>query len=409
MNNESITKIFVVICIVLLFSRCEKNEIVAPTKNVENNSKTFEVMIRDNNGIPVEGVSIEGGIDWDAYYVKTNEKGIAILPKTAFGRFSKIYKTNYMPVSISGLSDSVYTINHAIKKLELIGQVEGKAIRFKQNELITLDYFGKYHVYNYNDKSVNEIFSIQLDHNAIAIRDIKLLGDTLWFSTHESGIFCYSIKSPTSPKFLFRVSIQGYLGAFAVKNSLIIVGEPWDPGPLRVYSFTNTGGYQQLSSISKYLVNKMIVIGNSVLIMGNNDCLPSVFDISDPKNIKLQYNGLEPDFKSGLFYKNLSILTSMYAYGNINIDYRVLDCSIPSKPKILPLYSADSWLTDFASDNIALGNYYYHNQTISILYKGAFNRFNTVATVSEGTINGVGGTFPPYYIIGDRLWKLMNN
>lgn len=132
-------KIFISVIIILSFVRCNQNEIVTP---VENNNKTFEVIVHDNFGIPIEGATIEGGIDWDAFVVRTNEKGKAILPKKAYNQFSRIYKTNYIPISISGLSDSIYTINHTIKKLELIGQVEGKAVRFIQGELITLDYVG---------------------------------------------------------------------------------------------------------------------------------------------------------------------------------------------------------------------------------------------------------------------------
>jgi len=403
-----IKKIFVVAIIIISFSRCNNNEIVTPIDEEEDN-QTFEVIVLDTTEVPVEGATIEGGIDWGAFASTTNEKGVAILPKKAFKQFARIYKTNYLPLSISGLLDSTYRITHTIKKLNLIGQVEGKAVRFKQDELITLDYIGNYHVYNYNDNSLNEILNVKLNELAIAIRDIKLLGDTLWFSTHNSGIFCYLIENSTSPKFLLRLSIPGYLNAFVIKNSIIVIGEPFEPGPLRVFSFTENGTYKELSSINKYYVKKMKLIGNSVLIMGNNDCLPSVFDISDPSNIKLQYNGLEPDYKDGLFFQNLAILTPQYAYGNINIDHRVLDFTIPSNPQIKQRISADSWLTDFASPAIALGNYYYHNQTVSILYKGELNRFNTVATVSDGTLRGVGGTFPPYYLIGDRLWKLVDN
>jgi len=290
----------------------------------------------------------------------------------------------------------------------MIGNVLGKAVRFRQNEIITLDYQGTYRIYSYNDQLVTEIFNQSLSDLATAIREIKLLGDTLWFTTHESGIFAFLIQNQSSPQLLFHLPIPGYLGPFVVKDSILVLGDQWEPGPLRVMVYYPNGEFEKISRVENYFVSKMTIIGNYVILLGNNDSLPTIFDISNPVSPRMVYNGIEWEYQTGFFYNRLTILTPKYGYGgnNIRLDYKVLDLSNPATPTQLNSFSADSWITGIVSDNIAYGNYYYHSQTISVLAGSISDNFHTVATVSEGTIDGIGGIYSPYFVIGDRLWRL---
>ncbi len=379
--------------------------------NILEVQKPFEVKIISQDGQPVEGATIEGGIDWDAYRVITNSDGKAILGEKALKRGAVIYKTNYLPISVSSISQTTYTLRKTEKQLKLIGDVVGKAVRFRQNELITIDYQGNYHLYSYNDQSVTEIFTQHLHDSVNAVPEHQLIGDKLWLATHNNGIFVYSIQNPSSPQLLFSLPVTGYLGPFAVKDSFLVVGDRWNPGPVRFFVFEPNGDFREISRVQNYFVRKITFVGNYLILVGNSDCLPTVFDVTNVFSPRVVFNGLDWEHQTGFFYNQNLILIPYNAYGGDNaiLDYKVLDLSNPASPTALNTFSADSWLTGLASDNIAYGNYYYHNQTISLLEGNISSySFNTVATVSEGTIDGIGGAYPPYFIIGNRLWKLVD-
>lgn len=398
-------KIFLPIIIFTLLSGCDND-------NSFEIPEPFEIRVVAQDGEPVAGATIEGGVDWDAFKVQTNSEGSAVLFENALKSRILIYKTNYLPTSVYKIiPDNVYILRKTAKQLNFIGNVEGKAVRFLQNELVTLDYNGNYHLYSYNDQSVSEISSQYLNDSIVAIPEFHLIGSQLWIATHNSGIFVYSIQNPSSPQLLFSLPVTDYLGPFAVKDSILAVGDKWEPGPVRFFVYRQDGYLKEVSRIQNYFVRNMLFIRNNLVITGNSESLPTIFDISNITSPNLLYNGLDWEYKSAFFYNQKLILTPKYAYGGEYpiLDYKLLDLSNPALPVQQNIFSADSWLTGLASDNIAYGNYYFHNQTTSILEGDIYGySFQTIATVSERAYEGVAGAFPPYFIIGNSLWKLVD-
>jgi len=397
-----IVKSFCFIIAILIVTGCGEDGLI-------DSGEPFQITILSQEGIPVEGATIEGGIDWDFYKVQTDEHGIAVIPGSVRGERATIYKTNFLPRIVSSINPNRYTLTETSKRFSLIGSVSGKAVRFFQDQLITLDYGGTYHLYSYNDQSVSETFNIHLHDSATAIREIQLIGDTLWFTTHNSGVFIFMIGIPSSPAFLFRLPVTGYLGPFVVKDSILVLADQWHPGPLRVIVYHPSGEYEQISSIQNYFVRKMTMINDALIVIGNSESLPTIFDLSNPRLPRVLYNGLEWEYQSGFIHNELVILTPRYGYGsdNISLDYKVLNLSDASNPTSMNPFIADSWITGIAGENWAFGNNYYHSETICVLNGSISSGFQTTATVSENTIDGVGGAYPPYYIIGSRLWKLV--
>jgi hypothetical protein len=243
----------------------------------------------------------------------------------------------------------------------------------------------------------------------MAIRETQLFGDTLWLTTHESGVFVFSISNPASPEFLFHLPVKGYLGPFIVSDSLLIVSDNFHPGPVRILVYDNTGQYHEISRIQNYFVMKMKRIQDFLVILGHNESLPTVFDISDPADPKLMYNGIELEYKSGFFYNGFVILVPFTGSGgdNMYLTYERLDLSVPSKPVSAGSFSSDSWVDGTVSENVAFGKHYYHPGTVTILSGNILSGFNTIATVSKNSIIEMQGAFPPYFLIGDKLWKLV--
>lgn len=385
-------------CSILLITGCQEY-------NPIDSGLPFSITIQDQDGHSVGGATVEGGIDWDAYSVQTNSSGMATLPGSARGKSAMVFKTNYLPIRIDQVGSTAYRLTYTINRLDLLGEVRGRAIIFNSSEIVTLDDGGNYYVYSYNDQSVSESYGRRLLDSINVVREFQLQGDTLWFTTHDSGLYAYSLRSLNNPQFLFRLKVSGYLGAFALKDSVIILGSPFQPGPLRFIVYHTDGDFHELSRLENYYVQQIRLFDNFLLLFEGPESLPTVLDISNLTSPVIVYNGLEWGYQRGVIYGRQVILVPSSAQNY----YKAMDFSNPRSPNLITAFNAGAWLLGFATDSIAYGYDYVHSSTYT-LNKGEYHTeyFQTIATVSDGTYNGVGGSFHPYYIIGDRLWKLVN-
>lgn len=365
----------------------------------------FEVTVVDPDSQPVAGAWIEGGMDWEFFSVQTDSEGVAILPDYARGEGAVIFKNNFFSLIVSSLTSTTYVLTHTLQELELIGEAKGRAIRFEPGIIITLGYTGDYHVYSYNDQGVNQIASAQLPSS---VKTHRLFGDTLWFSTHDDGIYVYSLQDPYQPQQLFHLAITGYLGPFARKDTIVVVIDPWAPSPVRIFSFTYDGQFQELTTIGNFYVEEMTFIDHYLILVGDNTCLPTVFDLADPTQPILVYSGLEWEYQSGFLFNNYLIMIPNYASAAGLVYYTLKDLSDPTNPPIVGSCIADAWLTTVIDSNNAVGNYVFHERSFSILTGDVSTQFTTAVIVSESRFYyaGLGGARPPYYIIDDQLWKL---
>lgn len=365
-------------------------------------SREFEVMIFSPDQQPIAGVTIKGGSDWDYFCVQTNIYGVAILPSHASKNSAVIYKNNFFPKIVQSLASTKYILEPTPKQFKLIGKVTGRSIRFNSDTLITVEYGGGYHVYSYNDQGVIEIASAQFP---ICIKETQLRGDTLWFSTHDDGIYVYSLKDPINPKQLFHLNISGYLGPFAVRDTIVVTGNPWAKDFLRIFYYKPDGQYKEIYKLGNYLVVKMTFMSKYLVILNYYENLPAVFDLQNPVDPRLVYNGVEPEYWSGLLFKNYLILAPRSVWDTMieTTNYKLIDLSNPANPLNAGMFSADSRLDKIINDSIAVGTYYSYSEAISVLDGSITDGFQTIAIT-----NGFEGCEPPYFIFGRCLWKLQN-
>ena len=398
-------KIFLLSMLILFISGCKDNR------------GDFRVKVVSPYRQPVEGATIEGGMDWGHFQVQTDSRGIAILPGLALKYDARIYKNNFFPKSVPlalsthTLMPYTYIIEPTPKQFKLIGSVEGWSILFDSETLVTVDYQGGYHVYSYSDQGITEIASAQIP---TAIKDTQLHGDTFWFSTHSDGIYVYSLADPLNPQQLFHLDIPGYLGSFALKNEIIVVGNHGYKDALRIYSYNTSGECQEIASFGNYLVRKMAFISDYLIVVNYYDNLPAVFDLQDPSNPYLVYNGVESEFWSGFFFRNyLIFIPKLDLIGEKTI-YKFIDLSDPTNPTTNGFFSADSKLFKIINDSTALGRYHISTGGISVLNGNITQGFKTVAIIhdnpffpySQVPFHEFEGCSPPYFIIEEQLWKL---
>ena len=372
------------------------------------NVQSIQIVVRDQQSRPVEGAIVQGGFDWTFFQSRTNSQGIALLPADAEGQPVSIYKTNYLPNSVPRVYAGTYPLHETRKKLSLIGSVAGTVIRFGTSELLTLDYQGMYHRYAYDDRSVSEVVTRRLDDSAVAIKSMRLFSDTLWCASHSHGIFVFSLRDPSAPQLLFRLQIPGNLGPFVVKDSLVIVGDPWRPGPVRCFAFRTDGTCTEIARIPDFYVRRMELTGNAVVLLGNSEDLPAVLDISDPSHPLVTYNGREPGYVKGFFSLPFVVLTPVAGLGDAMHPVRCKVLTVSGQAEVTPVgeFEADAWIAGIVAGNIAYGKNYFHYDTISLLEGSVSSGFTTVATMTGYLSDDIGGASPPYFVVGNGLWKL---
>jgi len=381
----------------ILFSGCQEERLTKP-------GFPFDIIIEDQDGNLVPDATIQGGIDWDAYTVQTDEHGRAILPGSAKYGDAVVFKTNYVPRRIENLSPRTYELKRTSKLLRPLGQVQGKAIIFGDRDLITLTENGSYHVYSYTDQSVSEIVNYELlDSNRYVIRT-KLAGDNLWILTQYSGFFVYSLKNPTEPNFLFHLNPQVTLGAFVVRDSLLIVAPPFASGPLRFLRWDATGVYREIFLLQSYFIEEMILYGNYLFLLGGFGALPIVLDISTVNSPVIVYNGLEGGYEHPIMHQRHVILTPR----DFRNPYKAFDFTNPRDPLYLGAFSALSRLSGFISDSIAYGSNLIHPPTVTVDSGTYYTHFETIATVSKADYSRISGANGSYFIIDNTLMKLID-
>jgi len=102
-----IVKSFCFITAILIVTGCGEDGLI-------DSGEPFQITILSQEGIPVEGATVEGGIDWDFYKVQTDEHGIAVIPGSVRGERATIYKTNFLPRIVSSINPNRYTLTRNI-------------------------------------------------------------------------------------------------------------------------------------------------------------------------------------------------------------------------------------------------------------------------------------------------------
>ncbi len=382
----------------LLTSACTPT---SPGENPETGA--FTAKVTSASGIALEGAAIEGGVDWESFSVKTDPLGKAVLPAYAGLQGAVIHLDNYFPILVTLKRPYTYALTPAPRRLKPLGGVSGAAVRFETGHLTTVDYNGGYHLYAFDAAGVAEIATAQLASKAI--KQTRMIGDTLWLATHEDGIYACSLADPYNPQMIQHLAIPGNSAVFALNGSIAAVGNFEDQDSVRVFSFQADGSFQELARFGDYYVASLEFLGDYLVVANYYNSHPKVYNLSDPANPVLVYNGTEPDYWYGVLSGTQFVLNPRAR----NSDHKRIDLANPASPQIAGIFPADSELLSFLGTTMAVGRYNLVGSAVTVLQGNFYSGYTTIAVVSGESIrlsNDFGGCSPPYFVIGNRLWIL---
>ncbi len=374
-------------------------------RKVSSPGPDFSVRVTDHQGQPLEGAYIEGGMDWDYFRVVTDSRGKAVIPSHALYKSVTIYKNDLFSLRMPAMKPGEYQLMPTPNILYKIGEIEGDALIFDPHTIITVTYQGEYRVYDYGNDNLWELTLFELPHQ---VKTFKLRGDTLWYSTHENGIFAYSLADPYNPIQLFHLEISGYIKSFALKDSLVAVARSnYDFGYITLFSYSPDGSVNEFDQVDSVWAERMVI--RSDYLIAHREYSPhlKVFDLADPNHIQQVYSNTFDGYRKPIFHNDTLFLSSIAGNDTTGIHIlRAVDFTDPANPSDLFALNATGWIENIIDDSTAIGRYYYHYEALCVFRRNLLGDFETIAIVSELGYREHRGCKPPYFIIGERLWKL---
>lgn len=365
----------------------------------------FIVRVFTNQSIPLEGAVIEGGVDWHSFRVTTDLTGAATLPGYARGIEAIVHHDNHFPLAVTLKRPYEYELTPTPRKLRLLGDIKGWAVRITPGRVATVDYSGAYRLYAFDESGVSEITSVEVPRT---IKQTKLIGNTLWLSTHEDGVFAYSLADPEHPLRILHLDLPGYTPIFALRDNMIVVGNYSQESSLGVYLFEADGSFVETARFGDSYVASIDFLDEYLVVTGYHDAVPNIYALHDPTRPVLVYKGAFPGYWSGILYGRRYIQIPRWNQITTNIIHRRLDLTNPALPRYQGMVWADSRLIAVIDEVTAIGIYHNMGLFCSVLKGNLAVGFRTEAIITRYGINEFGGCAPPYFVIGHRLWILEN-
>lgn len=393
-------RVVMIFSLALVLASCQSG-----TNGVED-QEAFSVTVVSSTGAPLEGAVIEGGIDWDAFYVKTDADGQATLPWRARGQEAAIHLNNHFPSRVTLRWPFRYALSQTPMALRPLGAIEGALACAVPGRLATIDYQGGYHLYAVDGDGLAEIAMAEVARN---FKQMRLVGDTLWLSTHDDGVYAYSLADLEHPTIESHLAVPGNALCFAVQDNVLVVGNGADSSSVGVYVFEPDGSFLETARFFDSYVSAVAFVNGYLVVTNYIDAHPKVFDLSDPASPLLVWDSADAAYWSGFLYGSQYIQIPKWDLITETTAYGRLDMADPILPQSALAFQADARLLAFVDDTTAVGLYYVLGGAFSVLKGSLTERFQTVALVSEGGfINPLAcdGCAPPYYIIGGQLWIL---
>lgn len=384
--------------LILSISGCEK---------IWKDSFFLVKVVEENTESPVYQATIEGGLDWEFFSVKTNMYGVAAVPSHALNKRAVIFRDNFYPLIVKNLRAETYKLTSMPIRLREIGEVLGKSLKFTEDTIITLTYQGGYRVYTYSKYTVSEAFMTRISP---LFKHTLVRGDTLWYTTHDDGVYVYSISDPFAPVQLAHYDIPGYLKGIFVFDSLLILSESY--GLISIYSIHPDGSYSKLSEIGQGMTLTFKVISKRYIVNLSYGTYIEVYDILDPSNPQLVWSENLPEGTSGFWYSNYLLLipSEVRTHEDSIVTYSVYDFSNPTAPLPSGEFTADSRIFQLINDTLAVGSYLKFSASVCVLIGDMNGSFRSVAMLSGPEYyDTYGGNYSSYFIAGGSLWKLQVN
>lgn len=387
---------FVASCALLVLSGCNQDNPLAPPPA----DGAFEVRVVDPDGHPVVGATLEAGFDWTWSRTVTDAEGRAKVPGRSYNKAATVARVNYFPTSVHALGRMTLVLRPTPRTLEALGPVEGEPVLFKDGRIVSVLYQGQFRTYSYDAAGVRQVAGGPLPR---ALTGYHLSGDSLWLATFNEGVYLYSLVDLAAPRFLLHLAIDGYLGPLAAWNDLLAVGNPQEPGPIRLFSHASDGSFRLVGQAESFRPNQMYFLHYSLVVIGNHEDLPTVVDVSTPRTPRVAYRGLWSDVVDVVPLGDRVALASSRNYAGDLFEYRWLDIGYPALPHVAESFLSEAPIKTFVDAATALGAY---GSSVAVLRRDGQGDYHAVAMAYPADSLSPTAGNGDYFLVGGQLWHM---
>lgn len=362
-----------------------------------------DVRVETPDGAPIGGATLDGGVDWNRWTVRTGPDGMAEPPDHAFGAPATIRATSRYGREVRELERGAYVLAPTPLRLDSVGRVWGRLVRGGAGGLSTIDHEGVWRHYSYG-----EAVSLRTERPLPGGRrpiGHTVVDDTLWVVSEEPGpsppqdtaVEAFDIGDPTSP-----VRLGGFTAAGARwvlrRDSLLVLGDH-NHEVARVLVAAVDGTRRELSTI-RTDATAGFLFGDVLVLTRVGWPLRLVFiDLRDPAEPTVIERLSREDWGSAVVYgDSLLIEPRGHHIGGTDgepVTHTLLDLSDPRNPRIAGERTADAYLWATFGDGWAAGDWSRDGWTLALLRREG-EHFGLAATVAEST-----GRFRPAWALID--------
>jgi len=345
---KRIRQLWILLALAAAASGCGGDKGESPNKQITIRIVSFD------DGSAVADAYVHGGFDWTRFDATTDSGGYAQLPAYAANLEAGVVAMNHYPRLIRIQAGTEYGLGCTAVELRWMGSSNLYPVKFVKDTLIHLDYNGDLVTFLYSHAGMTEAAHVPL---APLRRQAILVGDTLWFTTNDKGVYAYDIANPASPRLLLHLPIDEYLGPIAVVDSLVIVANHWEAGPVEIYVFRPDGSWSLLTKWGELWVERLEVKNGALIIYGHDDPALTILSIDDPAHPQELFSWGNPYYQ-GTFRVGDSVVfipaVGLYSEGYIHL---ILDISNPTSPIWRGNLISEARLEGLPNDTMAVGSY----------------------------------------------------
>lgn len=318
------------------------------------------IRVVSDEGTPIDRAYLRGGFDWTRFDATTDDDGYAKFPAFSVDWDTDIRAANHFPIVIQPRDGQTYVMNRTPLELQLVGNSDVYVVKFVEDTLIHLDYNGDLVTFLYSETGMVEVARVGL---ARLRKQAVLRGDTLWYTTHNDGVYSYDISNPADPQLLSHLAIEGYLDPIAVSDSLVVVSRYTGHSGVEIYVVRPDGSWNLTDTWSGSYVESLEIEDNVLIVYNRGEKAITFLSLDDPGDVKEIYSWGNPYYGRPRFIRNafrfgdaIVFVPAVELYHD-HFLHVVLDISDPTVPVWQANFSSQAKLEGQLNDTLAIGFY----------------------------------------------------
>lgn len=361
-------------------------------------------IVSEGNRIPIAGAVVEGGMDWDQYWVTTDKGGYAMLPPQAAYWLPTITANNHFPWTETHQLQHEYRLRRTPLHVTQAGTTYGKFVVAQQYRFSMLGRSGEYLVHRIDGDQVQIESGSRLINSAVGsfvVRD-----DTMWCAVPDSGVYGFDITDLTHPQRLFRIDIPNCGGALCLRDTLLYVATSDQAAGISTYDLRAIDGLHPLGTFGPAQQLEELSFHRNAL-MGTYMSNLMIWDLSDPIHGTAVFQWRNRYFSHWFSLGDSLVPVPWVSLGGDYYAYNVLLVHDPLSPIWEGEFHSEGRIKGFLSDTLAFGEYV-EQGALMLKYDGGTEYYTAAVLGQRGDVleNSAWMVSDDFVIYGHKIWHI---